>query len=58
MSKGVTGVVYLPALGYREGGVSGGAIGVLKGSLGLLAKPIAGMFDFGSKTAEGIKATA
>jgi vacuolar protein sorting-associated protein 13A/C len=58
VSTGVTGVVYLPADGYRQTGISGGALGILKGSLGVLAKPIAGLFDFGSKTAEGIKATA
>jgi vacuolar protein sorting-associated protein 13A/C len=30
----------------------------LKGSIGFFSKPIAGLFDFTSKTAEGIKATA
>ena len=30
----------------------------MKGAVGFFVKPIAGIFDFGSKTAEGVKATA
>lgn len=32
--------------------------GLLKGSYGFFVKPMAGIFDFSSKTAEGVKSTA
>lgn len=42
----------------RVGGARGALLGTVKGSAGFFIKPFAGIFDFISKTTDGIKATA
>lgn len=48
----------MPYQGAKDDGVSGAFLGTIKGATGLMIKPFAGMFDFISKTADGVKATA
>ena len=47
-----------PYEGAKKSGLSGFLKGSVHGIVGLLVKPIAGVFDATSKTAEGIKNTA
>lgn len=58
VSRGVIGVVDLPIAGARQGGFGGAITGTLKGATGFFIKPFVGVFDFISKSSEGIKATA
>ncbi len=54
----MTGIVSKPYEGLKKNGVAGLFKGSVHGLAGLLVKPIAGVFDATSKTAEGIKNTA
>lgn len=45
VTKGVTGVVVEPYRGAKKNGFKGGAIGIVKGVGGLVARPIKGGFD-------------
>lgn len=55
--RGVVGVIAEPYKGARSEGFSGLLKGGLRGISGLVVRPVAGVFDFTSKTAEGIKNT-
>ena len=50
----VMGVVLEPVRGVWKGGVKGGAIGLGKGILGLVCKPVAGTIDLVTQTTRGI----
>jgi hypothetical protein len=52
--EGVTGIVVEPFKGAKEKGVKGATIGVGKGILGLICKPIAGSIDMITNTFRGI----
>ena len=47
-----------PFEGAKKDGVKGFFKGTWQGISGLIIKPVAGVLDFASKTAEGIKSTA
>jgi len=55
---GVKGVFTQPMEGASADGAKGFFKGTVKGVTGLVAKPVAGILDAASKTAEGIKNTA
>jgi len=57
-SQILLGVFTQPAEGASKDGASGFFKGTLKGVTGLVTKPVAGVLDAASKTAEGIKNTA
>ena len=50
----VAGVVIEPVRGAKKGGVKGGAVGLGKGVLGLVCKPVAGTIDLVTHTTRGI----
>jgi hypothetical protein len=50
----VAGVVMEPVRGAKRGGAKGGAIGLGKGLLGLVCKPVAGTIDLVTHTTRGI----
>ena len=52
--QGVTGLVVEPIKGAKSDGVKGATLGVGKGILGLICKPIAGSIDLVTQTARGI----
>ena len=52
--QGVAGLVVEPIKGAKSNGVKGASLGVGKGILGLIWKPIAGSIDFVTQTARGI----
>lgn len=52
--EGVAGLVVQPVLGAKNRGVKGATIGVGKGILGLICKPIAGSIDMITHTVRGI----
>lgn len=54
---GITGVVTQTAKGAQKKGFGGFGLGLLKGVTGLVTKPLTGIVDGVSKTAEGIKNT-
>ena len=56
--KGITGVFMKPIEGASKGGVKGFLKGTFQGLSGLIVKPVSGLLDAASKTAEGIKNTA
>lgn len=56
--EGVTGVVLQPIKGAENDGVSGLLKGGIQGLAGLVIKPVGGVLDATSKTAEGLKNTA
>lgn len=58
IASGLSGVVEKPIQGSKKDGVKGFFTGTYKGMSGLIVKPISGVFDFFSKTTEGIKNTA
>ena len=53
----MSGVVTQPLKGARRGGFFGFVKGIGKGLVGLVFKPISGVFDFASHTTEGLKNT-
>ena len=55
--NGLTGVFTEPVRGAEKKGLPGFFIGAAKGFGGLIFKPISGVIDAASKTAEGIKNT-
>eukprot|EP00736_Rhodelphis_marinus_P009680 Rmarinus@m.7884 len=56
--KGVSGLVKQPVKGAMSGGAEGFVKGVGKGLIGVMVKPAAGLADFASKTAQGIRNAA
>ncbi|CAK73031.1 unnamed protein product (macronuclear) [Paramecium tetraurelia] len=58
VTRAVVGVFDLPVNQAKRKGMKGLTIGVLEGTAGFFIKPFAGVFDFVSKTTDGIKATA
>jgi len=56
--KGITGVFMKPIEGASKGGLKGFFKGTFQGISGLIVKPVSGLLDAASKTAEGIKNTA
>ena len=58
IGKGITGVVTEPIKGGKKKGFSGAISGTVKGLAGLVVKPVTGVLDVASHTAEGIKNTA
>jgi len=54
MVSAVTGIVLEPVKGARRDGARGGAIGLGKGMLGLVCKPVAGTIDLVTHTTRGI----
>jgi len=50
---GVAGVFVEPYKGAKDGGAKGAAIGVGKGLVGLVAKPVSGVVEFGQHTVQG-----
>ncbi|KAL1519403.1 hypothetical protein AB1Y20_022928 [Prymnesium parvum] len=53
-SGGLRGIVMQPMQGTREAGAAGFVRGMGRGLVGAVAKPLAGVFMFASKTAEGL----
>ena len=53
----VVGTVYRPIVEGRRYGKKGIAYGLYQGITGLVLKPASGVFDFASKTSEGVKNT-
>lgn len=43
--QAVTGVITEPVKGAKQGGIKGGAVGLGKGMLGLVCKPVKGTID-------------
>merc|ERR1711871_636650 len=54
---GVAGVFLDPLKGFKDGGVTGGAKGMVKGVVGLVVKPVSGALGLVNNLAEGIAAT-
>ena len=54
VSSGVSGLVSEPLRGARETGSTGFVLGVGRGFVGFLTKPVAGISAFAAKTAEGV----
>lgn len=52
------GIFTKPIEGAQKGGVGGFLKGTFKGITGVIVKPVAGVLDAASKTAEGVKNTA
>jgi len=57
VTYGIKGVVSSPLEGANTSGTKGFLTGLSKGIAGLVIKPISGVIDLTSKTAEGIKNT-
>ncbi|MFS8160389.1 MAG: hypothetical protein ACMG6E_09330 [Candidatus Roizmanbacteria bacterium] len=53
----VTGVITEPINGAKSGGFKGGAVGLGKGMMGLVCKPIKGTIDLVTQTTRGITNT-
>jgi vacuolar protein sorting-associated protein 13A/C len=53
----MTGIVTQPLEGARNSGIEGFVLGIGKGLLGMVAKPVVGVVDFASNVSEGIKNT-
>ena len=53
----VAGVVCEPIKGGKTGGIKGGAVGLGKGLLGLICKPVKGSIDLVTQTTRGISNT-
>lgn len=58
VGQGIVGVFMQPVQGAEKDGIEGFFKGTLKGLAGLVVKPVVGVMDMTSKTAEGIKNTA
>jgi len=57
LTTGVSGAITFPYNGYKRNGVSGFLKGTLKGTTGLIIKPISGVLDLTANTSLGIKNT-
>jgi vacuolar protein sorting-associated protein 13A/C len=57
VASGVTGIVSKPFEGARDGGFEGFFKGIGKGIVGVVAKPVVGVFDLASNVTEGIRNT-
>lgn len=55
--EGITGVFTQPFKGAQQDGLKGFCKGMFKGLVGLVFKPVTGIFDFASQTTEGVKNT-
>jgi hypothetical protein len=55
--QGVTGVFTAPVRGAQEGGLLGFGKGLVKGTVGLAIKPVAGVIDAATSVGAGIKNT-
>lgn len=53
VASGVTGIVLKPFEGARDGGFEGFFKGIGKGIVGVVAKPVVGVFDLASNVTEG-----
>jgi len=53
----VAGVIVEPVKGAKTGGMKGSALGLGKGLLGLICKPVKGSIDLVSQTTRGISNT-
>jgi hypothetical protein len=53
----VAGVLAEPVLGVQEGGISGGAVGLGRGILGLVWSPVKGTIDLVTQTSKGLSNT-
>lgn len=53
----VAGVIAEPVVGALEGGIAGGAVGLGRGILGLVCKPVKGTIDLVCKTTQGLQNT-
>jgi hypothetical protein len=58
IGQGITGLVTEPIKGFKKDKMEGMVKGGFKGIGGLFVKPVAGVFDMVSRSAEGIKNTA
>lgn len=58
IGQGITGIVTEPIKGFKKDKMEGMVKGGLRGLGGLVVKPVAGVFDMVSRSAEGIKNTA
>lgn len=56
--EGGAGIFVNPIKGAIQGGAGGFCKGTLQCTIGIVSKPLTGVLDFASKTAEGIKNTA
>jgi vacuolar protein sorting-associated protein 13A/C len=56
-ASGVTGIITQPFQGAQESGVEGFFVGIGKGLLGAVAKPMIGVVDLATGVSEGIKNT-
>lgn len=54
VGRGISGVVYEPYKGAKKKGFKGGAIGVGKGLVGLVGRPIKGGLTFVAQTGAGV----
>lgn len=50
----VAGVIVEPVKGAKQGGIRGGALGIGKGIVGLVCKPVKGTIDLVTQTTRGI----
>ncbi|KAF8984234.1 hypothetical protein BGZ46_008534 [Entomortierella lignicola] len=57
LMSGVTGIVEQPLAGAQTGGVEGFFVGVGKGLVGAVTKPLVGVFDFTTNVTSGIRNT-
>ena len=58
VTEGVVGLFIIPFKGIKSGGITGGCKGCAKGITNLVAKPVAGVIYFASRTVEGVANTA
>jgi len=56
--SGATGLIQQPVAGARSGGAAGAMVGLGKGVVGLLAKPLSGVAGMASKVTEGLGSEA
>jgi len=57
VAEGVVGLFIIPFKGIKSGGFAGGCKGCAKGITNLVAKPVAGVIYFASRTVEGVANT-
>lgn len=54
VGRGISGVVYEPYIGAKKKGFKGGALGVGKGLVGLVGRPIKGSLTFVAQAGAGV----